>query len=123
MGNNKIECQGCGAVLSAEQRPCPYCGSTKRNYYEEANVTISLSISTDIKHQDKTGFLKFESKSRNKISHKTKRRAQETIAIDRTNPQFTKKLHHVEEINEAGKFEVVHHEEVKYPAKRRRESP
>jgi predicted nucleic acid-binding Zn-ribbon protein len=119
MGNDKIECQECGRVLSDNQRPCPHCGSNKRNYYEEARVAIGISVSTEIKHRDKTGFLKFESKSRNKTSGRTKRRAQETIAIDRTDPNFTKKFHQVKEITEEGKADFVHAEEETYPAKRR----
>jgi hypothetical protein len=82
-------------------------------------VAIGLSASVGIKHKDKKGFLKFESKSRNKTSGRTKRRTKETISIDRTDPEFTKRFHHVEEINENNQSEVVHYEETIYPAKRR----
>jgi len=82
-------------------------------------VAIGLSASIEVKHKDRQGFLKFGSKSRNKTSGRTKRRTQETISIDRTDPKFTKKFHHVEEINEDNQPEVVHHEETIYPAKRR----
>jgi len=119
MQNARIECQACGRVLSEEQRHCPSCGSKKRNYHVEAKVAIRLLPSVEIKLKDEKGFLKSESKSRNKTSGRTKRRTQETISIDRTNPEFTKKFHHVEEINEDNQPEVVHHEETIYPAKRR----
>ena len=117
--NTSIECQGCGKILSDNQRPCPYCGSNNRNYYVESKVAIGLLASIEVKHKDRQGFLKFGSKSRNKTSGRTKRRTQETISIDRTDPKFTKKFHHVEEINEDNQPEVVHHEETIYPAKRR----
>jgi len=41
--NTSIECQGCGKILSDSQRPCPYCGSNKRIYYEEARVGMRMS--------------------------------------------------------------------------------
>ena len=43
MGENEIKCQQCDRVLSDNQRPCPYCGSNKRNYYVEAKATIRMS--------------------------------------------------------------------------------
>jgi len=78
-----------------------------------------LQCSTKIEHKNSRGFLKLKSIGRNKTSDKTKRKAQETQVYDKTDPQYTKKLHHVEEINEDGQAEVVHHEEIKFPAKRR----
>jgi hypothetical protein len=57
--------------------------------------------------------------TREKISGKTRRRAREVLSFDRTDPHATWKLHHVEEINEHGEAEVVHHHEETYPAKRR----
>ena len=117
--NTRIECQGCGKILSDNQRPCPYCGSNNRNYYVEAKVAIGLLASIEVKHKDEKGFLKFESKDRNKISGTTKRKTHETMIFDRTDPKCTKKFHHVEEIDENNQPEVVHHEETIYPAKHR----
>jgi hypothetical protein len=57
---------------------------------------------------------------RNKISIKSKRSARESLTIDRSDPEFTRKIHRVEEISETGEHEVVHDEDEKFPAKRRR---
>ena len=120
MENARIKCQECGRQLSEGQESCPSCGSNKRNYYEEAGVAaIGLLPSIEVKLKDEKGSIRFQSKDKNKISGTTKRKTHETMLFDRTDPKFTKKFHHVEEINEDNKPEVVHHEEAIYPAKRR----
>lgn len=77
----------------------------------------------ELEQKDSGGFVSVKSKIRNKISIKTKCQAQETLTIDRTDPNFTRKVHHVEEVSEGGRTEVVHHEDKKYPAKHRPTKP
>jgi hypothetical protein len=72
-----------------------------------------------MKLRDSTGFLKLMSWMRNKISGASKRHAKEELRIDRSDTEFTRKLHHVEEATETGKYKVVHDEDKKFPAKRR----
>lgn len=72
-----------------------------------------------MKLRNSTGFVKLMSWARNKISRISKRHARESLTIDRSGPEFTWKLHHVEEATESGEYEVVHHEDEKFPAKRR----
>lgn len=72
-----------------------------------------------MKLRNSTGFVKVVSWVRNKISRKSKRHAREELRIDRSATEFTRKLHHVEEANESGEYKVVHHEDQKFPPKRR----
>ncbi len=74
------------------------------------------------KHKDNTGFILGTTVVREKISGKTKRRANESLSYNRTNPGFTEKIHHVEEIDETGNSVVVHDEHIQYPARRRNTS-
>jgi hypothetical protein len=123
MQNARIECQECGKELNEEQRPCPYCGSNKPKYKVKLEGTLTPESSLGYKQKDSKGFLKIVGKIRHKISGVTKRPTRETITFDRTNPNFTKKLHHVEEIDKEGQAKVVHDEEEIYPAKRRQKTP
>ena len=115
-----IRCANCNRILSEEERPCPSCGSERRNYRVEVEERIRVFEGLKLKVKDRTGFVKVISKVESKISGKSKRRAQESLTYDRTDPEFTRKTHHVEETTETGEHEVVHHEDVKFPAKRRR---
>ena len=119
MQNTWIKCQECGGQLSEGQQSCPSCGSDKLSYEAEFRTAVGMLPSIGVKLKDKKGRIQFQSKDRNKISGTTKRKAHETMIFDRTDPKFTKKFHHVEEINENNQPEVVHHEETVYPAKRR----
>lgn len=114
-----IRCAKCNRILSEEERPCPSCGSRKRHYSFEAQCAVGLSTSAKTELRDSTGFVKFMSWARNKISGASKRHARESLTIDRSAPEFTQKLHHVEEATETGEYKVVHHEDQKFPAKRR----
>lgn len=114
-----IRCANCNRILSQEERPCPSCGSERRHYSVEIHSTVTISDSLKLEVKDLTGFVKVRSWVRNKISGKSKRRARESLTIDRTSPEFTRKIHHVEETTETGEHEVVHHEDEKFPAKRR----
>lgn len=122
MGKSRttIRCANCNRILSEEERPCPSCGSGKRHYSVEAQCAVGISTSSKVKLKDSTGFIKLMSWARNKISRASKYPARESLTIDRTNPKFTRKLHHVEEAIERGEYKVVHHEDQKFPAKRRR---
>ncbi len=115
----KIECQDCGQILTEENKPCPNCGSSRKSYRIELSETFKPQESLKLEQKDSSGFVSMMSKYRDKISGNTKRQAHETLTIDRTDANFTRKSHHVEEINEKGQTEVVHHEEKKYPAKHR----
>jgi predicted nucleic acid-binding Zn-ribbon protein len=114
-----IRCANCNRILSEEERPCPSCGCRERHYFAEARCAIGLSASSKTEVRDSTGFLKLMSWAKHKISRATRRPARESLTIDRTNPEFTRKLHHVEEATETGEYEVVHHEDEEFPAKRR----
>jgi hypothetical protein len=57
--------------------------------------------------------------ARNKLSGASKRHTRESLTIDRSNLEFTRKLHRVEEVTETGEYKVVHDEDKKFPAKRR----
>ena len=67
-----------------------------------------------------TGFKKVEQVVREKIAGASKRLAREILRIDRTAPNVTRKVHHVEEQDEHGGWKTVHDEQKEYPAKRRR---
>ena len=114
-----IRCANCNRILSEEERPCPSCGSKRRNYSVKTHATVSVSANLKVKAKDRSGFVKFMSWTRNKISGKSKRPSRESFTIDRSDPEFTRKIHHVEETTETGEHEVVHDEDEKFPAKRR----
>ena len=119
--NITIRCANCNRILSKEERPCPNYGSKKRHYsIDVGDGTITALASLKMKLRDSTGFIKLMSWARNKISRASKYPARESLTIDRSNPKFTRKLHHVEEAIERGEYKVVHHEDQKFPAKRRR---
>lgn len=115
----EFECRDCHKPISENDKPCPHCGSDKRLIKINVHEKITLLETLKMKHKDKSGFTLGTTVVRDKIGGASKRRANETLSFDRSNPNITKKLHHVEEINEKGKKIVVHHEEKFYPAKRR----
>jgi len=80
-------------------------------------VPISSNLKAKVK--DKDGFVKFSFNKIKKIAGQTGRKTRELLSFDRTGKDVTVKKHHVEERNEEGKWETVHNEEVKYPAKHR----
>ena len=103
-----------------KERPCPNRGSRKGRYSIDVGGGIITPLaSLKMKLRDSTGFVKLVSWMRNKISGKSKHPAREELTIDRRDAKFTRKLHHVEEATESGGCKVVHHEEQKFPAKRR----
>ena len=115
----ETRCGEHNGVLSEEESPCPDCSSKGRHYSVKVGGVIEPHGSLKIKQKDSTGFVKLKSWIRNKISGTSKRHAKEELRIDRSDPEFTRKLHHVEEATESGEYEVVHHEDQKFPAKRR----
>jgi hypothetical protein len=84
----------------------------------EDSIKIGESM-IGLKQKSPSGFMLLESRYREKVSGKTKRRATETMVIDRRNPSFTRKVHRVEEMNEAGNAVLVHDENELYPSRRR----
>ena len=118
--NITIRCAECNRILLEEERPCPSCGSRKRHYsVDVGGGTITPLAGLKIKLKDSTGFVKVVSWVRNKIPRASKRHARESLIIDRSDPEFTRKLHHVEEATETGEYDVVHDEDQRFPAKRR----
>jgi len=66
------------------------------------------------------GFKIGEAKSREKISGKTKRRTQEILTIDRSDPDCTVKFHRVQEFDRHGNPIGEFHEHTdRFPSKRR----
>lgn len=118
--NVTICCAECNRILSEEKRPCPSCGSRRRHYgVKVGGGTITPLAGLKMKLRDSTGFVKVISWARNKVSGRSKSHTRESLIIDRSDPKFTRKLHHVEETSETGEYKVVHHEDQKFPAKRR----
>lgn len=87
----KYYCQECGKELKQDERPCPYCGSNKReiktNLYENIRVGESLGI----KKYDKSNLKKWIQKSISGwFSSGDKKKYPEgverTMSIDRTDP-------------------------------------
>ena len=122
MGTN-IYCQHCGTEIESDTQICPkcseYCGPGKRRYEEKLTASIRLSTSMGVEIRDASGFKKISEHTKNKRAGKTGRKARESLSIDRTDKQVTIKKHIVEEQNEEGKWETVHNEEKKFPAKHR----
>lgn len=106
-------------VLSQGESPCPNCDSKGRYCSVKVGGVVEPHGSLKIKHKDSTGFVKLKSWIRNGISGASKCHAKEELRIDRSDPEFTQKLHHVEEATESSEYEVVHHEDQKFPPKRR----
>ncbi len=119
MDTTTIKCQQCGRELKPSDRPCPICGCNRRHYEVQLKDNIGLSTSIGYALKDPTGFTKVKAMDRNKTSAGSGRKAKESLVIDRTDPHTTRKLHRVEELNEMGEYEVVHDENIEYPAKRR----
>jgi hypothetical protein len=119
---DRIECEECGQLLEEREGPCPKCGSTKRRFYVSAHDTVSTQESLKLVERDRSGVEKQTRIVRDKISGKTKRKTREVLVYDKTDPKVTRKFHHVEEINDEGEPEVVHHEEEEYAAKHRSRS-
>ena len=114
-----IRCANCNRILSEDEHTCPSCSSRKRRYSIKVGGVVELHSGLKIKQREPTGFVKVVSWVRNKISGKSKRHAREELRIDRSDTEFTQKLHHVEEATETGEYEVVHDEDQRFPAKRR----
>jgi len=120
--NRQAKCASCETELALDhQGPCPACGGTARALSICVADTLSISVKEgfETKHKDPSGFVKGWTKGHTKVSGKTKRQAYEVLSFDRSDPDFTRKVHRVEEIDEEGQREVVHDEDVRYPAKRR----
>lgn len=94
-----VYCAKCGKQLSENERPCSRCGEEKRNHYLE--LTDSITPVDNLyriqqKNPDVPGDI-YEITHKTKISGKTKRPTDETMIIDRTNPEKTIKNHLIRE--------------------------
>lgn len=120
--NRQAKCASCETELALDhQGPCPACGGTARalSICVADTIPVSVEEAFEMKARDPRGFERVRTRGRTKISGKTKRRAYDLLSFDRSDPQFTRKIHRVEEIDEEGRREIVHDEDVRYPANRR----
>ena len=92
---------------------------------EPTSLTVEVFESVHILEAVKirkleNGFKIGETKSREKISGKTKRRAAEILTINRSDPAYTVKYHRVQEFDQNGNPVGEPHEHTEYfPSKRR----
>lgn len=114
-----MQCSSCNQLIGKNDSICPFCGSTDRNIYSSDSSKVGCLEKLELKQLDESGFKKVDLKSLNKISGETKRPTKEVLIIDRTDPNYTKKYHCIEELSESGEYEIAHHHEDIYPAKRR----
>lgn len=57
--SDKVKCGNCGVELTAADKTCPTCGSTKKAYEEIAEVTIGVKVGTEVTHEAKMRGLKW----------------------------------------------------------------
>ena len=107
--DNIYTCAECGKELKAERKPCPNCGSTKRHVYVTVSDVIKLRSKVKVTVKDSSGKIKKIVHSGQKLS-KYGKEAKEELIID---IEGDRKFHHVEELNEDGEWDVVHHHDEK----------
>jgi uncharacterized C2H2 Zn-finger protein len=92
-------CAHCGKKLLPDEQPCPQCGKEGRNikqYVEETIAPCDNLLRAKLKRHGIPGDA-YEVTQKKKISGETKRPVNETMIIDRTDPEKTFKKHIVEE--------------------------
>jgi hypothetical protein len=128
MEKNWCFCAGCGKDLcdimrqeiENEKKPCPDCGSTKRNHYSEIEASVRVSTSVRYKIKDPSGIIKYDGKDRPDIWKKHNKRVRVTIDKNHTHPEHTVIRHKVEEVDESGvPFRIIHEDIKKEKAKHR----
>ncbi len=113
-------CTNCAYEYQAnDQPPCPRCGHTTRKYFETLEVVARALPSLQEVGTRASGFNFFKGLSRFKKAGKTGNLADETLSIDRSDPDKTVKRHVVREEQPDGTWTTEHDERVEYPAKRR----
>lgn len=112
------KCKSCGKEIDSESNLCPVCGVKERCIYLELNDKIGFREVFKLKLKSHLCLIKVATLIRDKLSGLTKRPTKEVLTFDRTDLHKTTKYHHVEEVDN-GVTQVVHHEFIEYPAKRR----
>jgi len=125
---NATLCSVCGKDLSElndpkdpfKRIPCPDCGSTIRSHFLTIKCGIGLSVAVSSEIKDNTGFVKQEDRTWQGYSEKSNRPVIISKVIDRTDPNYTKFHHKVEEWDEHGIIKRTIHEHTDVaPAKHR----
>ena len=107
MSENKDYCSDCGKELTADERPCSSCGGVRRTVHIVASAPVKPHESLKGKVRDQIGKTKSKFLVRNKTS-KHDKEAKEELTIDITG---NRKVHHVEEQDQSGRWVTVHHED------------
>ena len=116
-----ISCANCGQFyVNGDAPPCRLCSCTARVFSKKMTGSITPSAGVRGKHL-RPGYEKpiFEFIRRRKLGGASGRPAREALSFDRTRDSVTVKTHRVEEKRDDATWEVVHDEQIKYPAKRR----
>lgn len=107
MVEHKYYCSDCGKELTADEKPCPSCGSVKRTIHIFVSGTVEARASLKGEVRDQTRKTKSKFYVRNKVSKQGKQ-AKEELTIDIAG---NRKFHHVEEKDKNGRWTTVHHED------------
>ena len=122
MGETNIRavCAECGYEFKdlSSHEPCPQCRGIHRHIYITTRDTLKLREST-VFQANRPGWKRFVRRivNRTKLSRQGKE-ARETLDIDRSDLQKTKKYHHVEELTN-DQWRTVHDHQEEFEAKRR----
>lgn len=114
-------CVHCGTKLLPDEHPCPQCSKEGRKIETCVNETIGVCDNLLRAKLERPGIPgdAYEVTQKKKISGETKRPADETMIIDRTNSEKTTKRHIVDE-HDGEKTIRCHDEMVEYKAKHRK---
>lgn len=106
-------CSDCGTHLvnqpvAEPRQPCPTCGSTRRTFHLSTGGTIEPRGGYRLRHK-RPGHKRplYEEKMVFKPAGGSGREARERLTIDRAG---NRKIHQVDELNDAGQWERVHDE-------------
>lgn len=112
----KYYCQECGKELKKDERPCPYCGSNKREIKANLYDHIDIKENIGIKKYNKNNLKKWVQKSisgwfSSKDKKKYPKGVERTMSIDRTDPSQEKSYR--EKVIDSATGEVVRNVEEK----------
>ena len=121
MTSASTKCSACGYVFpeDGDRKPCPNCGSTTRNFYEEVEVQAEGFMGLDARHHrpEFSGFLaRLITRFKRSLNGNVTR---EELTIDRSHPDKTIKSHRVDERQPDKSWKVIHEHIEEYEAKRR----
>ena len=115
---NEYECLDCGKKLSKNNNICPFCGSKKRKTYITLVGNLGFFNRLNGIALNNKNFILYKFEQLTKIAAESKNIAKELLFFDRTNKNYTKKIHRVEELTK-GVWKLVHDTLDKYVSKRR----